>query len=269
MPSTPHPVHETQGFRYVDEGPAATLPPLVLLHGMMGDPGNWSATVAALAARGYRVLAPELPIYDLPAAQTSVQGLTDYLHAFLRTVHDGPVALGGNSLGGHVALRYALQHPDRVVSLVLSGASGIYEVEIGSSTMRRRDRDFIRERAALTFYRDDLVTEDLVERIYHLINDRVRALRLIRMARSVQAETLTHRLPDIKAPTLLIWGRDDRITPPDVAETFARLLPRAELHFLDRCGHAPMMEHPDRFNAILLDFARRTLGVPPRLALSS
>lgn len=269
MPRSLYPVLEKHGMRYLDEGPASDVPPVVLLHGMLGDLSNWTHTVAALSARRYRVLAPVLPIYDLPLSGTSVRALAEYVRAFLDSVHDGPVALAGNSLGGHVALLFALAYPDRVAALALSGSSGIYEVEIGSSTMRRRDRTYIRERAALTFFDPAHATDDLVEEIYAVVNDRTRALRLIRMARAVQAETVTDRLRHITAPTLLVWGRADVITPPDVAETFARRLPHAELHFIEACGHAPMIERPEAFNACLLDFLARTLGVPHRIALSS
>lgn len=269
MPCSPYLLHEEKGFRFLDEGPVTKAPPVVLLHGMLGDLSNWSGTVASLSARQYRVLAPVLPVYELPLPQANVRGLVAYLHDFLTTICDGPVVLAGNSLGGHVALLYALEHPGRVVALVLSGASGIYEVEIGSSTMRRRDRSFIRERAARTFYSPEHVTDELVEEVYEVVNDRGRVLRLIRMARSVQAETVTDRLGEIQAPTLLVWGRNDTITPPEVAETFAHLLPDAELHFINRCGHAPMIEHPAAFNAILLDFMRRKLEVPLRVAVSS
>ncbi len=269
MPRSPYPLLEKHGWRYLDEGPASETPPVVLLHGMLGDVSNWTHTVAALSAKGYRVLAPMLPIYDLPLRETGVQALANHVHAFTDSVHEGPVAVAGNSLGGHVALLFALTHPGRTAALVLSGASGIYEVEMGSSVMRRRDRTFIRERAALTFFDPAHATDDLIEEIYAVVNDRARALRLIRMARAVQAETVTDRLPHITAPTLLVWGREDVITPPDVAETFACHLPNAELHFIDACGHAPMIERPEAFNAFLLDFLARALGIPQRFALSS
>ena len=257
-----YPIHEANGYRYLDEGPATDLPPVVLLHGLLGEVANWAATVGALAGQGYRVLVPVLPIYDLPAKQSNLDGLVAYVRGFVTALGLRRVALGGNSLGGHIALLYALRHPERVAGLILSGASGIYEVETGTTTFRRRDRNFIRERAALTFYDPVHVTDELVEKSYDLANDRARALQLLRLARSLQSETIADQLSQIDVPTLLIWGRHDRITPPDVAEVFLRRLPRAELHFIDRCGHAPMIERPEAFNRLALAFLHKTIGAP-------
>ncbi len=257
-----HPVHEAHGFRYIDEGPASALPPVVLLHGMLGDLSNWSATVGALAADGYRVLVPLLPVYDLPLRQTSVRGLVGHVHAFAEALELPPLVLAGNSLGGQVALFYALEHGEAVSALVLSGASGIYEQRMGTSTMRRKDRDFIRERAAVTFYDPAHATDELVDEMYELVNDRPRAVRLIKMARSSKSETVTDRLGALRMPTLLIWGRDGEITPPDVAREFSERLPNARLHFIDRCGHAPMMERPAQFNRLMRSFLHETVGLP-------
>lgn len=257
MPKPSHPVREAHGFRFIDEGPSSSHPPVVLLHGMLGDLSNWTSTIDTLAAHRYRVLAPVLPVYDLPLTKTNIRGLVQHTRDFTRTLDLGPVVLVGNSLGGQVALFYALQHLASVAAMVLSGASGIYEQRMGTSMMRRKDRTFIRERAAVTFYDDAHVTDELVDEMYELVNDRPRALRLIKMARSSKNESVTGRLSDIDAPVLLVWGRNDEITPPDVAEEFMERLPNAELHFIDRCGHAPMMEHPEVFNRLMLQFLRK------------
>ncbi|MDX1546071.1 MAG: alpha/beta fold hydrolase [Rhodothermales bacterium] len=262
METIPFPLHEAHGYRYVDEGPATARPPVVLLHGMLGDVGNWISTIRALSENGYRVLVPVLPVYAMPMKETHVPGLVAYVRGFITAMGLAPMVLSGNSLGGHVALLYTLHHPGDVAALILSGSSGIYEVEMGTVTLRRRDRDFLRERAALTFYDPAHVTDELLEDAYRIVNDRGKALRLIRMARSAQQETVTERLPEIEAPTLLVWGRNDKITPPDVAEEFESRMPHAELVFIDRCGHAPMIEHPNDFNALTLAFLRKIIGTP-------
>ena len=248
---------EAHGFRYIDEGDASSKPPVFLLHGMLGDLSNWDQTVHFLISKGYRVVAPELPVYNLPLRETNVQGLVSHAREFAEAIELPPAVVTGNSLGGQVALFYTLQFPDSVASLVLSGASGIYEQRMGTSTLRRKDRSFIRERAAVTFYDDELVTDELVEEMYALVNSRPKALRLIKMARSSKRDSVTDRLDEIYQPALLIWGRDDEITPPDVAREFQQRLPNAELHFLEKCGHAPMMERPSAFNRLMKDFLER------------
>lgn len=269
MHETIYPVHEVRGFRFVDEGPSdTTSPPIILLHGMLGDLSNWTDTVRALAHQGYHVLVPVLPVYDLPLAQTSVTGLTKYVRDFITMCHLESGVLVGNSLGGHIALMYALMYPNDVTAMVLSGASGIYEMPMGNSTMRRQDRDFIRERTELTFYDPVHATDELVDEMLEIVNDRPRAVRLIKMARSAEEETVTDRLAQLDMPTLLVWGKNDVITPPDVAREFQERLPDAELYFIDRCGHAPMIEHPEQFNQTMLNFLKERLGVA-ELASSS
>lgn len=260
LPTPPYEIHELGSFRYIDEGPVSDLPTIVLLHGMLGNLSNWAATVGDVAENQYRVVVPVLPVYALPMKETSVRGLVDYVHAFITELGLESVTLVGNSLGGQVAILYALSHPDRVSAMILSGASGIYEAEMGTGTPRRRDRNFIRERAAVTFFEPRHVTDDLVDEMVDIVNDRARVARLIKMARSTKKETVASRLDEISVPTLLVWGRNDLITPPDVAEEFRDRISASELHFIDECGHAPMIERPEKFNPIMIRFLRKTIG---------
>ena len=262
MHTSPFAIRETEGFRYLDEGSATDLPPVLLLHGMLGDLSNWTATVRLLSQHQYRVLVPILPVYELPLKQTHVPGLVAYVRAFVEMLGLPSVVPVGNSLGGQVAILYTLFHAESVAALILSGSSGVYEAELGVSTPRRKDRDYIRERAAVTFFDPVHATDELVDEMVALMNDRPRVLRLIRMARSTKRETVADRLAEIDVPTLLVWGRNDIITPPDVAQEFHEHIPRSQLHFIDRCGHAPMLERPEAFNRITLDFLRETVGRP-------
>ena len=263
MPRTPYSVQQLDEHHYLDEGMPSSHPPIVLLHGMLGDLSNWTNTISTLTEAGYRVLAPVLPVYDLPLKQTTVSNLTAYAHRFIKALQLERPILVGNSLGGQVALQYALEVSSDLPALVLSGASGIYEVSIGTTTPRRYDPEYVRERAAATFYDPRHATDELVGEMLDVVQDRERAIRLIKMARAQQDEAVTDRLGEIQTPTLLIWGQDDQITPPDVAEEFLERLPNAELHFIDQCGHAPMIEHPGVFNEVMISFLQRTVGKAP------
>ena len=246
-------LHHLDGYRFAAQGPTDG-PSVVLLHGMLGDVDNWDATLPALAAAGYRATAPLLPVYTAPLSDTSVQGLTRYVLGFLQALGGGPHVLVGNSLGGHVALCVALEHPERVQALVLSGASGLYEVNIGASTPRRFDRAFVHDRTAFTFHDPVHATDALVDRMLGVLGDRHQLVRLVKMARSARDTHLGSYLARLAVPTLLVWGENDRITPPDVAEQFAALLPDSAVAYIPRCGHAPMIEQPDAFNEHLLAF---------------
>ncbi len=254
MPGSPTQLRESAGFRFVDAGPHTDYPPILLLHGMLGDLSNWTNAIEALVENSYRVLVPVLPVYDLPLIHTSVGGLVDYVRAFVEHLKIESTVLVGNSLGGHVALLYAMRYPEHVPAMILSGASGIYETNIGTSVPRRQDKEYIRERAAVTFYDPIHVTDSLVDEMFSIMNDRGRVARLIKMARSTKKETVTEQLEMVTPPTLLVWGQDDVITPPAVAYEFLERMPNATLHFIERCGHAPMIERPEEFNRLMLDF---------------
>lgn len=254
MPGSPIQARESDGYRFVDAGPHTDHPPVLLLHGMLGDLSNWTSAIQALVDNNYRVLVPVLPVYDLPLTHTSVSGLVDYVRAFLQHIGIESTILVGNSLGGHVALVYAMRFPQYVPAMILSGASGIYEMNIGTTMPRRQDRGYIRERAAVTFYDPIHVTENLVDEMFSIMNDRGRVARLIKMARSTKKETVTDHLEMVTSPTLLVWGQDDVITPPSVAYEFLERMPNATLYFIERCGHAPMIERPEEFNRLMLDF---------------
>jgi 2-hydroxy-6-oxonona-2,4-dienedioate hydrolase len=258
----PTSIVESSGYRYIDKGSSNSHTPIVLLHGMLGDLNNWRECVDTLAEEGFRVIVPVLPVYDMPLSDTSISGLVAYVRGFIETLGLDATILVGNSLGGHVAVSYVLQYPDDVQALVLSGASGIYEVNAGTSVPRRHDREFIRERAEVTFYDPVHVTDDLIDDMYSVVSDRARVVRLIKMARSAKEEIVTDLLSTIETPTLLVWGRDDQITPPAVAYEFLERLPNATLHFIERCGHAPMIEHPEEFNRLMLAFLKEVVDAP-------
>ena len=109
-----------------------------------------------------------------------------------------------------------------------------------------------------TFYRPEVATKELVDEVYDIVNDRNKAIRVIAIAKSALRHNIGDRLYQIKSPVLLVWGKDDSITPAFVGEQFHELLPDSRLFILDQCGHAPMMEHPEEFNRLLEAFLVET-----------
>jgi pimeloyl-ACP methyl ester carboxylesterase len=195
-----------------------------------------------------------LPIYELPLLTAGVRALSKFIHKFIKFKQLSNVVMIGNSLGGHVALVYVLAHPGYVKALVLTGSSGLYENSFGGSFPRRESIDFVREKVRYTFYDPNVATEDMVQEIFETINDRHKVLRILAMAKSAIRHNMKNELRKITMPVSLIWGRDDKITPPDVAEEFNESLPNSELHWVDKCGHAAMMERPHEFNALVAKF---------------
>jgi pimeloyl-ACP methyl ester carboxylesterase len=241
---------DEHGFSYIEKGEGEVL---LLLHGLMGALSNWEDVINEFS-KEYRVIIPMLPIYDLPLLTTGVKTLAKYVHKFVTYKKLDNICVLGNSLGGHVGLIYCLSHQEYVKSLVLTGSSGLYENSFGGTFPRRESYDFVKEKVEYTFYDPKTATKELVDEVFQTVNDRHKVIRILAMAKSAIRHNMSKDLDKIRIPVALIWGRNDKITPPEVAEEFYRLLPDSELHWIDKCGHAPMMEHPQEFNQILKAF---------------
>ncbi|MDP9047472.1 MAG: alpha/beta hydrolase [Bacteroidota bacterium] len=241
---------QEKGFSYIEEGEGEVL---LLLHGLMGALSNWDEVIEEFKGQ-YRVIIPVLPIYDLPLLTTGVKTMAKYVHKFIVHKKLNDVTLLGNSLGGHVALIYVLSHPAVVKGMVLTGSSGLYENAFGGSFPRRGNYEFIKEKVEYTFYDPATATKELVDDVYRIINDRHSVIRILAMAKSAIRHNMKKDLYKITIPVSLIWGKNDKITPPEVAVEFHSLLPDSELHWIDHCGHAPMMEQPQEFNKVLKGF---------------
>ena len=240
-------------FRYIEEGEGE---PLVLLHGLFGALSNFKPLIEYFRLQ-YKVIVPLLPLLEMDILHTSVGGLAKHVHKFIETRDYQGVHILGNSLGGHVALLHVLKYPERLKSLILTGSSGLFESGMGDSYPKRGDYEYIRKKTELTFYDPNTATKELVDEVYSITNNRLKAIKIIALAKSAIRNNLGEELNQIKLPTLLVWGKNDTITPPFVAQEFKKLIPNSELHFVDKCGHAPMMEVPEEFNAILLKFLKK------------
>lgn len=247
---------EEEGFRYIETGEHEEN--LMLLHGLFGALSNFEGIIETFS-KEYNVVVPILPIYELPIFEVSVMGLVDFVKKFVLFKGYDRTHVLGNSLGGHIALLYALSCPDKIASIILTGSSGLFESAFGTAFPKRGDYEYIKNKTAETFFDPNVATKALVDEVFGIVNDRNKAIRVVATAKSAVRHNLGDKLQHIKAPTLLIWGRQDNVTPAFVAEKFHELIPHSELYFLDQCGHAPMMEHPKQFNAILKDFLSRVI----------
>lgn len=226
---------------------------LLLLHGLFGALSNFEGIIEHFSGK-CNVVVPILPIFDLPIRKVSVTGLVDYVIDFVDYKRYDKVNVLGNSLGGHIALLYALARPDKVNSIILTGSSGLFESAMGTSFPKRGDYEFIKKKTQSTFYNPEVASKGLVDEVFDIVNDRNKAIRVIATAKSAVRHNLGEKLHQVKAPTLLVWGKQDQITPAFVGEKFHELIENSKLVFVDKCGHAPMMEHPGLFNQHLESF---------------
>ena len=246
-------VKEENEFKYVDEGQGQVL---MLLHGLFGALSNWE-DVVNLFSKNFRVIIPMLPIYDMPIKEAGLEGLRKFVEDFVVMNNLNNMIIMGNSLGGHVGLLYTLSNPTKVAKLILTGSSGLFENTMGGSYPRRGSYDYIKERVAYTFYDPQVASKELVDEVFETTRSIPKCMRIVAIAKSAQRNNLTEDLHNIKVPTLLVWGLNDTITPPMVGHDFNRLIPNSELKFIDKCCHAPMMEQPEKFNEIVVDFLMR------------
>ena len=230
--------------------------PLVLLHGLMGGLSNFEKTISYFSSRGFKVYVPQLPVYDLPILNTNLNNIAKFVARFIEDKIGKKVTLVGNSMGGHIGLILTLAHPELVHSLVLTGSSGLYERSFGETFPRRGDRDYIKKKTEEVFFDPKVATDELVDEVFAVVNDRMKGIKTVLLAKSAIKHNMLHDLPKIKQPTCIIWGKQDGVTPPDVAEEMDRQIPNSDLFWLDECGHAAMMEKPEEFNEILYNWLK-------------
>lgn len=244
-------IKKKKKFNYVVEGEGH---PLVLLHGLMGGLSNFSKLIKYFSERNFKVFAPELPIYSLPVINSNVENISKYVILFLEEVVKEPATLVGNSLGGHVGLVVTEKRPKLVHTLVLTGSSGLYEKSFGETFPKRGSREYIRTKTEEVFYDPKIATEELVDEVFATVNDTKKAIKTLYIARSAIKHNMKDELKSIQKEVCLIWGKQDGVTPPEVAVEFNENLPNSDLYWIDKCGHAPMMEHPELFNEILYNW---------------
>lgn len=239
------PIRKKKKYTYVEEGEGH---PIVLLHGLMGGLSNFDTVLSHFSKKGYRVIIPELPLFTSTILTNNLSVFSKFVKTFLDDIGVENATVIGNSLGGHITLIMALQYPEKVHSFCLTGSSGLYETSFGETYPHKGDYEYVKRKSREIFYDPEIGTKEVVDEVYNTLNDRAKALKILYIARAAMRHNMANDLPNIKQPALILWGKQDPVTPPDVAIEFSEKLPNAELVWIDKCGHAAMMEHPDLFN---------------------
>lgn len=240
-------------YNYIVEGEGHSI---VLLHGLMGNLSNFEILKNYLVENKYKVFIPSLPLYTLPILSTSVRGVTKYIKNFLIDIVQEPTILVGNSLGGHIALLIALYYPECSKGLILTGSSGLYEKSFGKTFPKYKNYEYIKLKTQKVFYNPSTATKKIIDDVYNILNNRMKLIKIISIAKSAIQNNLINDLDKILIPVLLIWGKQDHITPPKVARDFNRYIRNTNLFWIDKCGHAPMMEKPKEFNNLVIKWLK-------------
>jgi pimeloyl-ACP methyl ester carboxylesterase len=243
-----HRLKKEENYSYIEIGEGK---PIVVLHGLMGGLSNFDGVTNFFSVKGYKVIIPELPIYSMSLLKTNVKSFAKYLRDFIDFKGLDDVILLGNSLGGHIGLYHTKLYPEKIKALIITGSSGLYESAMGGGYPKRRDYEVIKKKAQDVFYDPEVATKEIVDEVYETVNDRHKLIKTLAIAKSAIRHNMAKDLPNMKTPICIIWGKNDIVTPPEVADEFNTLLPDSDLFWIDKCGHAAMMEHPNEFNIIL------------------
>ena len=217
----------------------------------MGGLSNFDGVSSYFPTKGYKVVIPELPLYNLPILKTNVKDFAKFLKRFISYLGEKKVILIGNSLGGHIGLLYTKLFPEKVKGLIITGSSGLYENSMGESYPKRENYQYIKKKTQQVFYSPKIATKKVVDDVFETVNDRKKLIKILSIAKSAIRHNMAKDLPRIFVKTAIIWGKQDIVTPPDVGKEFNKLLPNSTLYWIDKCGHAPMMEHPNKFNHLV------------------
>lgn len=246
------------------QGEAATpahTPPVVFLHGLVGLNEHWEDLIAYIRHR-CECLAFELPLLEFPMNECSIEHVTVVTERFLRERFPGGCIVVGNSFGGHVALRLAIQQPQLIKGLVLAGSSGLIEKSIVSTIEIRPTKKWLRSKIEELYFDPSCVREQDLDRAFASLSKRGGARAMIKLSRSARKDVLRKQIHAIRCPTLVVWGKQDVVTPPEAGESFAKLIPGARIIWIDQCGHVPMAEGTQPFAAGMLEFLASAFPAP-------
>jgi pimeloyl-ACP methyl ester carboxylesterase len=260
-----------QRIHYLEAGSG---PNVILLHGLGADANNWVMNTAALA-QSFHVFVPDQIGFgesDKPPINYRVGTLVDFLDGFYKKVGITKATVVGNSLGGWTAMAFTLAHPDKVERMVLVDSAGYSFEKLGTPKPNIETMDGLNPSTvagsktvlALILANKALATNQAAEQLFatHLRNrDGYTIERFIESVHRGE-DVVDGKLGAIKVPTLIIWGREDALTPLAEGKLLAAEIAGSELVILDNCGHIPQFECAAPFNGTLLKFLNGTAGQP-------
>lgn len=227
--------------------------PIVMLNGLLGMNSHWFPCLGPLSQRGECLLL-QPPLLEMKGRGLTVEGVSDLIASVLESLVEQPAVVIGNSLGGHIGLRLALDRPHLVRALVLVGSSGLFEKSFERDVEHSPSREWLERKIGGLFHDPSRMLPGMVELAYGELSKRSAARALVKLGRSAKRDHLGERLCELRVPTLLAWGRQDIVTPPEVAAQFHAMIPTSRLSWIDLCGHAPQIERPVELSAAIAKF---------------
>jgi pimeloyl-ACP methyl ester carboxylesterase len=248
---------------------------VILIHGLGGFLENWRANVFELAKK-HRVYALDLVGFGLSdkiSKSLSYPFFAQFVRDFMDINQIERASLVGNSMGGGVSIQFAIKYPDKLAKLILVNSSGLGKelsvklrlasIPLMGELFMRPNRNLAAQTVNDCFYDPTRTTDEMVDIAHKMVSQPgakkclLAALRAINSPTGQPSRILAYfaaNLPNIKAPTLIVWGKEDRILPVAHAYAAAAKIPNSALQVFDRCGHVPQLERSEEFNKLLLEF---------------
>jgi len=251
---------DTRGFkRKVEQGhvfmeggnPQGT--PFIFCHGIFGSYRNIAEIGEALFS-DYRVIIPCMPMYDAPLNQCTVEDLSQYLEKFVNDFNLKNIVLVGNSMGGGAVLLYAIRNSHNVKKLILFASSGLSFIPMRGGAMKLKNFEYVKELLGDIFYEKKAFNNDEFKEVFDVLQNKSTLLRILSFTRSTKRNFLHQELSKLDIPALVIWGKQDTVTPPFIAEEFRVHLKNSQVQYIDNCGHVPCYEKPQECLAHILPF---------------
>jgi 3-oxoadipate enol-lactonase len=249
-------------------------PPVLLVHGFTNYGLVWTPQAVALAHSGFRVLMPDLAghgLSDVVEQETTVSELATDMVTLLDTLGIDRIAVCGLSLGGMIAQQIVVDHPNRISAMLVANSRAenvgmrpavegwITEFEGKGGPLARLEKTYpnlTNER-----FRSGPAGEATLE-LWRLVLSRVAGRSLANVARGMMNFDVTEKLPDVRIPTLVVTGTEDKLIPPDLSRRTAELVPGATFEIIPGAGHISSMDSAVAFNRILFGFLSEAEGVP-------
>jgi 4,5:9,10-diseco-3-hydroxy-5,9,17-trioxoandrosta-1(10),2-diene-4-oate hydrolase len=247
---------------------AGSGPPVVFLHGSGPGATGWSnfrGNYPHFAEGGFRCIVPDTLGYGYSSkpedVKYTVPFLVEVLQSFLTEIGVDRCTVIGNSMGGAMAMQFALDHPSMVDKLVLMAPGGLEERETymamsGIQTMIKSiygkagiTRDGMKKVFSLQLYDESLITDEIIDQRFQIAETQPMVV-----FSSLRVPNLAERLSELTCPVLGLWGVNDNFCPVSGADRIAKNCADARVMTINRCGHWVMVEHRDVFNRLVLDF---------------
>ncbi len=246
-------------IRYLDGGGSGGN--IVLIHGLGGFAERW-LTVIPILSKKYRVIAPDLPGYgysDKPSTDYTPEFFSKFIFDFLDILDVKKTNLIGTSLGGQVVAECAITQSKMIEKIVLSSPAGIMKnstptLDAYSMAALYPSYDTVKTAYEMMTGSKKVTTESIEGFIKRMTQPNAKMAFMSTILALKNSPPITDRLPNIIAPTLVIWGKDDTMIPVKFAEGFASSIKKCQLEIMENCGHTPYIEEPDKFSQIILNF---------------